>query len=277
MPELPETETIARDLDAELRGRTIEAVKVRRADVLREASARTLARRTRGQRIERVWRRAKLVVLDLASGDRIAVQPRFTGALLLESDDRPLPARERAFSTLDFRLDDERRLHYRDIRRLGTVALMPPARWLDYSSALGIEPLETGFTPDRLSGILRRSRQAIKKVLMDQRHVVGIGNIYANESLWRAGILPGRAARSLADSECAALHAAITGVLAESIALRGTSFRDYVDARGQRGGFVERLAAYGRAGLPCPRCGDALDCTQQVDGRQTVFCARCQR
>jgi formamidopyrimidine-DNA glycosylase len=277
MPELPETETIARDLDAELRGRTIEGVKVRRPDVLREASARVLARRTRGQRIERVWRRAKLVVLDLASGDRLAVQPRFTGALLLESDDRPLPARERAFSTLDFRLDDGRRLHYRDIRRLGTVALMPPARWMEYSSALGVEPLDAAFTPDRLSGILRRSRQAIKKVLMDQRHVVGIGNIYANESLWRAGIVPARPARSLADAECAALHAAITGVLAESIALRGTSFRDYVDARGERGRFVERLAVYGRAGLPCPRCGAALDCTQQVDGRQTVFCTRCQR
>ena len=277
MPELPETETIARDLDAELRGRTITGVKVRKADVLREADPRALARRVRGPRIARAWRRAKLVVLDLSSGDRIAVQPRFTGALLLESADAPLPDRERSFSTLDFSLDDGRRLHYRDIRRLGTVALMRPERWLEYSSALGVEPLETGFTVDRLSGILRRSRQAIKKVLMDQRHVVGIGNIYANESLWRAGIQPARPARSLTDDEASALHAAITGVLAESIALRGTSFRDYVDARGARGGFVERLAAYGRAGLPCPRCGTALECTQAIDGRQSVSCPRCQR
>ena len=111
---------------------------------------------------------------------------------------------------------------------------------------------------------------------MDQRLVVGIGNIYANESLWRAGLLPSRPARTLADEEVAALHAAITGVLAESIALRGTSFRDYVDARGARGGFVERLAAYGRAGLPCPRCTQSLECTQAIDGRQTVFCTRCQ-
>ena len=276
MPELPETETIARDLDAELRGRTIEGVKVRKPDVLREVDARGLARRTRGQRIERAWRRAKLVVLDLSSGDRIAVQPRFTGALLLESDAAPIAERDRQFSTLHFALDDARRLHYRDIRRLGTVALMGPDRWLEYSSALGVEPLETAFTVGRLSGIVRRSRQAIKKVLMDQRLVVGIGNIYANESLWRAGLLPSRPARTLADEEVAALHAAITGVLAESIALRGTSFRDYVDARGARGGFVERLAAYGRASLPCPRCTQPLECTQAIDGRQTVFCTRCQ-
>ena len=111
---------------------------------------------------------------------------------------------------------------------------------------------------------------------MDQRAVVGIGNIYANEALWRAGIDPSRQARDVTAGEAAALRDAIVGVLTESIALRGTSFRDYVDATGGKGGFVARLAVYGREGEPCPRCGARLVGTHAIDGRSTVLCARCQ-
>ncbi|HEX6057792.1 MAG TPA: bifunctional DNA-formamidopyrimidine glycosylase/DNA-(apurinic or apyrimidinic site) lyase [Gemmatimonadaceae bacterium] len=275
MPELPETETIARDLDREVSGRRITGVEVRRADVLREATAESLRDRVTGATIARCWRRAKLVVLDLSTGDRIVVQPRFTGALLLDAGD--LPEAERRYSTLALRLEDGRLLHYRDIRRLGTVALMDEARWARYSGALGVEPLEPVFTPERLSAIVRGTRQAIKKVLMDQRHLVGVGNIYANEALWRAGIDPSRAGRSLGAEEVGRLHEGIVGVLRESIAARGTSFRDYRDASGARGGFVERLDAYGRAGLPCSRCGGRLVGTHAVDGRATVLCPRCQR
>ena len=274
MPELPETETIARDLDREIAGRVIVSVDVARADVLREVDAGELAARVGGARIRRCWRRAKLVVLDLDTGDRIVVQPRFTGALLLDAG--ALPDAERRYSTLAFRLDDGRLLHYRDIRRLGTVSLMEPARFQAYSDALGAEPLDPQFTAGQLSEILRGSRQPVKKVLMDQRAVVGIGNIYANESLWRAGVDPSRAARSLSASETLLLRDAIVNVLMESIALRGTSFRDYVDASGGRGGFVARLAAYGREGQPCLRCGARLIGTHAIDGRSTVLCARCQ-
>lgn len=274
MPELPETETIARDLDREVGGRRVVAVEVTRSDVLREVDATELARRVVGAAIARCWRRAKLVVLDLDTGDRLVVQPRFTGALLIDAG--ALPEAERRYSTLFLELDDGRRLHYRDIRRLGTVALMDPTRFAAYEEALGAEPLDPAFTPDELSGLLRVSRQPVKKVLMDQRAVVGIGNIYANEALWRAGIDPSRAARDVTREEAARLHSAIVGVLRESIALRGTSFRDYVDASGSRGGFVERLAAYGREGQPCPRCGARLIGTHAIDGRSTVLCARCQ-
>ena len=112
---------------------------------------------------------------------------------------------------------------------------------------------------------------------MDQRKIAGIGNIYANEALWRAGVDPSREARRLDAAEVERVHASVVGVLQESIALRGTSFRDYRDARGEKGGFVERLAAYGRAGLPCPRCEARLVGTHEIDGRSTVFCAWCQR
>ncbi|HET7456027.1 MAG TPA: bifunctional DNA-formamidopyrimidine glycosylase/DNA-(apurinic or apyrimidinic site) lyase, partial [Gemmatimonadaceae bacterium] len=259
MPELPETETIARDLNVEVAGARVVAVSVTRPDVLREVDAAELTRRASGAAIDRAWRRAKLVVLDLSTGDRVVVQPRFTGAVLIDAPpSRPLPDDERRYSTVELRLDDGRALHYRDIRRLGTVALMTPPRWDAYSSSLGVEPLDRAFSADHLSALLRGSRQAVKKLLMDQRLVVGVGNIYANEALWRAGVDPSREARSLSADEAARLRDEIVAVLEESIALRGTSFRDYRDARGERGGFVERLNAYGREGLPCPRCGARL-------------------
>ena len=274
MPELPETETIARDLDRELRGRAIHAVVVRRADVLREASAGELASRVAGTTITRVWRRAKVVVIDLDSGDHLAVQPRFTGALLLSRG--PLDPAHLPYTTLHFELDDGRDLHYRDIRRLGTVALMSAAVFAEYSAALGVEPLDPAFDVANLSALVRSSAQAVKKVLMDQRRVVGIGNIYANEACWRAEIDPSRIARSLSEPQVSRLHAAIVSVLTESIAARGTSFRDYVDSSGRKGGFEKSLAAYGRGGEPCLRCGARLVETHAIDGRTTVLCAHCQ-
>jgi formamidopyrimidine-DNA glycosylase len=275
MPELPETETIARDLDRELRGRAITGVVVTRHDVLREVDADELARRCIGASVVRCWRRAKLVVVDLSTGDRLVVQPRFTGALLLSRG--PLPDREAAYSTLHFVLDDGRDLHYRDIRRLGTVALMGPARFAEYTAALGVEPLDPGFGAAHLSVLLRGSRQAVKKVLMDQRLLVGIGNIYANEACWRAGIDPSRSARTIDEEGAGRLYAGLVGVLRESIVARGTSFRDYRDASGGKGDFERSLAVYGRGGQPCLRCGARLLETHAIDGRTTVLCAGCQR
>lgn len=275
MPELPETETIARDLDRELVGQRIVGVRVTRPDVLREVGPAELVKRLTGAVVERSWRRAKLVVIDLSTGDRLVVQPRFTGALLIDNGN--MPEAERRYSTVALDLGDGRSVHYRDIRRLGTVALMSAERFERATSALGIEPLDPTFTGAHLSVLLRGRRQAIKKVLMDQRIVAGIGNIYANEALWRAGIDPSREARSVTSDEASSLRDALVGVLTESIALRGTSFRDYRDASGARGGFVERLAVYGHAGDRCARCGSRLIGTHAIDGRMTVLCARCQK
>jgi formamidopyrimidine-DNA glycosylase len=275
MPELPETETMARDLHREIAGRTIQRVAVRRADVLREINATALGKRIRGASILRSWRRAKLVVLDLSTGDRIVVQPRFTGALLL--DRGALPESERRFSTIELALGPDLTLHYRDIRRLGTVTLMAPDRWTQYESRLGAEPLDQSFTDSYLSALVRGSSQAVKKLLMDQRRVAGIGNIYANEALWRARIDPSRAARSLSAAESRALHGAVRDVLGEAVESRGTSFRDYRDPTGDRGGFSSRLAVYGRGGEPCSRCGARRVATPAIDGRSTVLCVRCQR
>lgn len=281
MPELPETETIARDLEALVRGAVVRHVAVPRPDVLREVDADGLARALTGRAIARVWRRAKLVVLDLEApggpGEplHLVVQPRFTGGVLV--DDGTLPDAERAFVAVTLGLADGRAVHYRDVRRLGTVALMPPPRFAAYSGALGPEPLDPTLDDDAFSGCLRGSRRAIKVVLMDQRRLAGVGNIYANEALWHAGIDPSREAGQLTPAECGALRQALREVLTASIAARGTSFRDYRDARGQRGRYVESLVAYGREGHPCPRCGRTLVGTHAVDGRSTVFCPGCQR
>jgi formamidopyrimidine-DNA glycosylase len=275
VPELPETETIARDLDGAIRGRKITKVSVRKADVLRGVTARALAKSLRNATIVRSWRRAKLVVLDLDTGDRLVVQPRFTGALLI--DDGGFTGPELSYSTLRLELDDGRSLHYADVRRLGTVALMNAKRFDEYSRMLGIEPLDPAFTAKHLSAVLRATSQPVKKVLMEQRKIAGIGNIYANEALWRARIDPSRPAASVSLEEAKLLRASIVGVLEAAIEARGTSFRDYRDARGKRGSFVEKLEAYGRGGLPCRRCGHKLVSTHAIDGRATTLCVTCQR
>ncbi len=274
MPELPETETIARDLDGAIRGRKIKKVSVRKADVLREVSARTIAKRLRDATILRSWRRAKLVVIDLDTGDRIVVQPRFTGALLI--DDGTFTGSELDYSAMRLDLDDGRALHYADVRRLGTVALMDADRFEEYSGKLGIEPLDRAFTATHLSAVLRATSQPVKKVLMEQRKIAGIGNIYANEALWRARIDPSRPGASVTLEQASLLRDSIVAVLGEAIEARGTSFRDYRDARGKRGTFVEKLEAYGRGGLPCRRCGSKLVSTHAVDGRATTMCVKCQ-
>ena len=278
MPELPETETIARDLAASIGGAVIESVSVLRPDVLREATAEDLIKQLPSARVTHVWRRAKLVVIDLhtpAGPRHLVVQPRFTGGLLLAEDTlRPDLA---AYVCLSLSLTDGRQLHYRDVRRLGTVALMTTDRFTAYAAALGPEPLDPALGDAEFSALLRVSKQPVKVAMMDQRRLAGVGNIYANEALWRAGIDPSREARAVTAPEAARLRLALCDVLRASIAARGTSFRDYRDARGERGHFVEQLAVYGRTGSPCPRCGRRLVGTHAIDGRSSVFCATCQR
>jgi formamidopyrimidine-DNA glycosylase len=276
VPELPETETIARDLHQLLAGARIRSATVVRRDVLRGVSVELFVTRLQGATILRAWRRAKLIILDLDSTDAIVVQPRFTGALLVETTSLDISDRDRRYITVTVELTDGRQLHYRDIRRLGTVTLLDRAAFDAALSQLGPEPLDPALTAERFSGSLRNSRQAIKKVLMDQQVLAGVGNIYANEALWMAGIDPSRPAASLVASECEALLTSLRAVLTASIAMRGTSFRDYVDATGGRGGFVPHLKVYGRGGASCTRCNTTLVDSSAIDGRTTVFCWRCQ-
>ena len=275
MPELPEVETMARDLARVIHGETIEAVHVDRADVLRECSPRTFARRLTRAALDRFWRRGKYVIADLSTGDRLVVSPRFTGSLRIEL--RPDAWKPTDYTAVRFILEDGRTLRYRDVRRLGTVTLMNPVRFDEWIATLGPEPFDPALTPARFAGAVRFSSRAIKTILMDQRRIAGIGNIYANEALWRARIRPSRRGRTLTKAECARLLEEARAVLHAAVAQRGTSFRDYRDPQGGRGGFLGLAQVYSRAGQPCMRCGTTLRSTHAIEGRITVWCTRCQR
>jgi formamidopyrimidine-DNA glycosylase len=273
MPELPEVETIVRDIRPSLLGRRFGWVSLSHDDVLRGVTRRRLLRHLRGARVYDVFRRAKHAVLDLGV-DRLIVQPGMTGSLVVH--DRPLTREESRYAVLRAPLDDGRELVYDDVRRLGTLLLVDGPGWTEYTSAIGPEPLEPGFSAAELGAAVGRSRQAIKKVIMDQRYLAGVGNIYANEALFTSGIDPSKPANRLTRSDHVRLHREIRRILNAAIASSGTTVRDYRTGTGQPGNFQFELLVYGREGEPCRRCGTRLAATHEIDGRITVFCHRCQ-
>jgi formamidopyrimidine-DNA glycosylase len=273
MPELPEVETIVRDIRPALLGRRFDRVSLSHEDVLRGVTRRRLVRGLTGATVHDVLRRAKHAVIDLGTR-RLVVQPGMTGSLVVHS--RPLVGDERQYAVLRALLDDGRELVYRDVRRLGTLLLLDPRGWERYDRAIGPEPLDPGFTPERLGDALRRSRQAVKKVIMDQKHLAGVGNIYANEALYAAGIDPSKAARKLTPDDHRRLHAEIRRILQAAIRSNGTTVRDYRTGTGEEGNFQLELLVYEREGEPCRSCGTRLTGTHAIDARITVFCHRCQ-
>lgn len=273
MPELPEVETIVRDLRPILVGRRIRRVTLSHDDILRGVTRRRLVRRLTGATVTGVSRRAKHAVLELDS-DRLVIQPGMTGSLMVHR--RPLKPDQAKYAVLRAELQGGGELVYDDVRRLGTLLLLNEKEWERYSSAIGPEPLATDFSAERLGMTLQRSRQAIKKVIMDQRHLAGVGNIYANEALFAAGIDPSKPARRLRPDDHRRLHAEIRRILDAAIASNGTTFRDYKTGTGEPGNFQFELLVYGREGQPCRRCGTRLTGTHAIDARISVFCHRCQ-
>lgn len=274
MPELPEVETIVRDLAPRLTGRTLRAPRLFHSDVLYRVSRRRLLATLARNRVDEVSRRAKHAVFRLASGHRLIIQPGMTGNLLVY--DRRLTALERRYVVLQAGLGKGATFVYRDVRRLGTLLLLDEAAWRSYTARIGPEPLAPDFDGDVFAARLRGTRQAIKKALMDQHLIAGVGNIYANEALFRAGVDPSRRADRLEPEALARLHREVRAVLTEAIASKGTTFRDYRTGTGRRGGFQFRLHVYGREGEPCTRCGTILQTTHTIDARATTFCWRCQ-
>ena len=275
MPELPEVETIVRQLAPRLEGHRIERAQLRKSDVLRRVSRDRLLKTLRRNSFVEVYRRAKHAVFRLASGHRLVVQPRMTGSLI--ACDRPLTTEERRYAVLVCTLENGTRFVYRDVRRLGTVWLLDERGWMVYTARIGPEPLDDTFTPFVLGARLDGTRQAIKKAIMDQRRLAGVGNIYANEALFQAGIDPSKLTHRLSLEQLGALHTAIRDVLGRALASNGTTVRDYRTGTGERGRFQFELKVYGRGGEPCVRCGRRLVTTHAIDGRATTLCASCQR
>ena len=271
MPELPEVETIVRDIRPALLGRTFVKASLSHDDVLRGVTRRRLIRRLTGATVREVFRRAKHAVIDL--GDyRLVVQPGMTGSLVVHR--RPLDKAQATYAVLRVLLDNGRELVYDDVRRLGTLLLLDRRAWDRYTAAIGPEPLAPDFTAERLGEALRRSRQAVKKVIMDQKYLAGVGNIYANEALFAAGIDPSKPAGKLEPDDHRRLHAEIRRILQAAIVSNGTTVRDYRTGTGEEGNFQLELLVYGREGEPCLRCGTRLAGTHAIDARITVFCHR---
>lgn len=274
VPELPEVETIVRDLRPHLVGRHILKAALSHDNLLAGVTGSALVRGLRHRTITDVSRRAKHALIH--TDTRIlAVQPGMTGALLYF--DRKLTADEARYAVLQCTLDHGGLLVYRDVRRIGTLRWMTPAGWDAYQSNLGPEPLDASFTSAAFADRVARSRAAIKKVLMDQRVVVGVGNIYASEALFAAGIDPSKPANCVPREQLLALHGHVRRILRAAIKSAGTTFRDYVGGNGERGNFQLKLFVYGREGEPCRVCGHTLASTHEIDGRGTVFCWHCQR
>lgn len=275
MPELPEVETTRAGLAPHLEGRRVRSVLLRRPD-LRWPIPPEVAERLPGQRIAAVRRRAKYLLLDTDAGSAL-LHLGMSGSL------RVLPAATpvREHDHVDFALQGAsgtpgRVLRFNDPRRFGCLLWQPPGETHALLRELGPEPLSEAFDGDYLFARSRGRSAPVKTFLMDQKVVVGVGNIYAAEALFAAGISPLRAAGKVSRERYAALAGEVKRILAHAIARGGTTLRDFLAPDGAPGYFEQELAAYGRGGEPCPRCGQPLK-QAMVGQRASVWCARCQR
>jgi formamidopyrimidine-DNA glycosylase len=270
VPELPEVETVVRDLRPQLVGRRLCAIRVGKK-ALRQAWASGWTKRLTGRDVRTVRRRGKWLLIDLDAG-LLVVHLGMTGQLTVAPADHPQADHTHFVADLD----DGRQLRFRDIRRFGSVTLWGDAD--TFASALdgrlGPEPFD--LPAEHFRAALADTRRCLKAVLLDQRVVAGVGNIYADESLFEAKLPPGRLGRDATPAEADRLRRAIITVLNRAIERRGSSIRNYVGGSGLRGSYQEEFRAYGRTGQPCPRCRTPIE-RQRLAGRSTHYCPKCQR
>lgn len=273
MPELPEVETVRRQLEPVLVGRRFERVEIRDSRLVRPFEPAEVAAELAGERVAAVERRGKYLIVRFETGRSLLIHLRMTGSL-----------RHAAGGTLQVdphrravvRLDDGSDVAYRDVRRFGTWQLLEPGELRPYLAArLGDEPLDALFTAARLGERLAGRRAPVKAALLDQRTLAGMGNIYVDEALWRARIHPLRSAQSLDRGELRRLHRAVRAALEHGIARQGSTLRDYALPDGGSGSMQDEFRVYGRGGEPCDRCGTPIAKTR-VAGRGTWFCPVCQ-
>jgi formamidopyrimidine-DNA glycosylase len=273
MPELPEVESVRRQLAPALVGRRFERVSIDDSRLVRPYEPAEVAAELEGELVAAVERRGKYLVVRFESGRVLLIHLRMTGSLLhapagsLQDD----PHRRAVV-----RLEDGSDVAYRDVRRFGTWLLLEPGEAEPYLGArVGDEPLDTLFTAARLGERLAGRRTSLKAALLDQRTVAGIGNIYADEALWRARLNPLRPAAGLDRAELRRLHRPIRAALEHGLARQGSTLRDYRLPDGSAGSMQNEFHVYGRRDEPCDRCGTPISRTQ-VAGRTTWFCPKCQ-
>lgn len=272
MPELPEVETVAAALRQHLPGKKITAV-IARCEKLRRPIPITALQKEVNSLICKVWRRAKYLLIDLSSGRTLVIHLGMSGTLRLVPEN---DAAER-HDHFDIRLDDGNILRYRDPRRFGLITLVTPDAEGQIAELgnLAPEPLSKEFNAEYLYRISRKRTVPIKTFIMDQRRVVGVGNIYASESLFRARIRPTLKAGTLSRKRCWLLVDTIKAVLTEAIAIGGTTISDFYGVDGSEGAFALKLQVYGRTGEPCNVCGSPIK-KITLGGRSTFYCPKCQ-
>ncbi len=274
MPELPEVETVRRQIAPVLEGATITGAEIVDPRLTRPVEPGLVADALVGEQIASVDRRGKYLLVRLESGRTLVVHLRMTGSLRhAPAGELPDDAHRRATLHLDTGSD----VAYRDVRRFGTWELLDEGHLRPYlATRLGPEPLVQSFSASRLARLAAGRRAPVKAFLLDQRRIAGIGNIYADEALWRARIHPLRPAGELDEAELARLHRAIRAALRKGVELQGSTLREYTTPDGTPGGMQREFHVYGREGEPCDRCGRQIN-RIVVGGRGTWFCPHCQQ
>jgi formamidopyrimidine-DNA glycosylase len=276
VPELPEVETIRARLAPLLEGRRLAAVRIDDARLTRPSDPAEVASQMRGERITAVDRRGKYLIFRFESGRSLLIHLRMTGSLLHRRNGSNGSLAEDPYRRAVLRLDNGSDVAYRDVRRFGTWLLLEQDEIAPYLEVrLGEEPLADAFTSEVLAKRLAGRRAPVKTALLDQRTVAGMGNIYADEALWRAAIDPRRPAGTLDKAEVEGLHAGVKAALAAGIARQGATLRDYRTPDGQSGGMQLEFHVYGREGELCHRCGTRIAKTRTA-GRGTSYCPGCQ-
>ena len=276
MPELPEVETIRRQLAPLVERRKLARVEILDPRWSRPLAPRELAEALTGRRVQQLDRRGKYLVWHLSGDVHLVQHLRMTGSILCEPDPEPAHVRVRIELAAN-RATPATRLAIVDPRRFGTGQLLlgRPALADFFAQRLGLEPFDAGFGPEHLAALTRGRSAPIKALLLDQRRIAGVGNIYADEALFRAGIHPRRAAGRLTPKQRERLCETVIEALGEGIDARGASIDDFRDLDGARGSFQDRFLVYNRAGEPCVRCGRTI-VKMVVAGRGTYVCERCQ-
>jgi formamidopyrimidine-DNA glycosylase len=273
VPELPEVETVRRRLEPALVGRRFAHVQIDDPRLTRPYDPKIVEAELTGERVAALDRRGKYLIFRFESGRGLLVHLRMTGSFRhAPADGLPDDPHQRAVVTLD----DGSDVGYRDVRRFGTWLFLEPEELEPYLVArVGREPLDAGFTAKRLGEGLEGRRAPIKAALLDQRTLAGMGNIYADEALWRARIHPLRPAGELEGDEIRRLHRAVRAALDAGLARQGATLRDYATPDGERGSMQHEFKVYGREGEPCDRCGTPIEKTR-AGGRGTWYCPHCQ-
>jgi formamidopyrimidine-DNA glycosylase len=275
VPELPEVETVRRRLEPVLRGRRFDRVEILDSRLTRPADPTEVAAELEAERVRALDRRGKYLVVRFESGRSLLIHLRMTGSLLHMRRGRLPEADPHVRAVVS--LDDGSDVMYRDVRRFGTWLLAEPGEAEPYLAArVGGEPLTRAFTAKSLREALRGRRAPVKAAVLDQRRLAGVGNIYADEALWRAQIDPRRPAGELGDEELRALHRGIRAALRAGIARQGATLRDFRTPDGDSGSMQHEFKVYGRQGEPCERCGHAIEKIRAA-GRGTWYCPGCQR